>query len=45
MLIINPSNHMEKGFLPDYWLDSDKPIEEVRKWLTNPDTYQFNYDK
>lgn len=45
MLIINPTNHMEKGFLPDYWLDSDKPVEEVRKWLTNPDTYQFTYDK
>lgn len=45
MLIINPYNQMERGFLPDYWLDSDKPIEEVTKWLSNPDSYQFHYNK
>ncbi len=31
------------GFIPDYWLDTDQPIEEIIKWLNNPDSYQFNF--
>lgn len=31
------------GFIPDYWLDTDQPIEEIVKWLNNPDTYQFKF--
>jgi C-terminal processing protease CtpA/Prc len=43
VLILNPDNLMEKGFEPDYWLDSAQPSEEVRKWLSSPDSYQFRY--
>ena len=30
------------GFYPDYWLDSNKPVEEIIKWIKNPATYVFN---
>jgi len=33
----------DRGFLPDYWLDSDEPELEITKWINNPDTYMFNY--
>lgn len=33
------------GFIPDYWLDSDYPVEEIVKWLNNPETYQFKFSK
>lgn len=33
------------GFLPDYWLDSSKPEEEVSNWLNDPQNYQFNIEK
>lgn len=42
-LIINPENSIERGFLPDLWLDSESPVEEVIEWLRRPDTYQFQY--
>lgn len=42
---INPDNHIEKGFFPDYWLDSKEPIKEVIDWIHHPDTYQFSYKK
>lgn len=42
-LTIHPDNKLEKGFLPDYWLDSEKPVKEVIDWIKNPDTYQFKY--
>ncbi|MDN3586113.1 S41 family peptidase [Pedobacter aquatilis] len=41
VLLINPDNKMERGFEPDYWLDSADPESEVKKWLENPTTYQF----
>jgi hypothetical protein len=31
------------GYLPDYWLDTMKPVKEVLNWLDNPDSYQFKY--
>jgi len=31
------------GFLPDYWLDSMEPVQEVLRWLNDPDNYQFTY--
>ena len=40
---IHPDNKMEKGFFPDFWLDSNKPIDEIINWLNNPDSYQFKY--
>lgn len=43
VLLLNPNNKMENGFEPDFWLDSSDPVTEVRKWLTNPSSYQFSY--
>jgi hypothetical protein len=31
------------GYLPDYWLDTHKPVKELLKWLDEPDNYQFKY--
>jgi vacuolar-type H+-ATPase subunit E/Vma4 len=42
-ITIHPDFDNEKGFLPDYWLDSTNPVEEVVRWLTNPESYQFSY--
>jgi hypothetical protein len=42
-LEIHPDCHGNKGFFPDYWLDSDDPIKEVVNWINNPETYQFAY--
>jgi hypothetical protein len=42
-LTIHPDNKFEKGFIPDYWLDSGQPVKEVIEWISNPDTYQFKY--
>ena len=42
-LTVHPDNKLEKGFLPDYWLDSEQPVKEVAEWINNPDTYQFKY--
>lgn len=42
-LTIHPDNKLEKGFLPDYWLDSEQPVKEVIDWINNPETYQFEY--
>lgn len=42
-LIINPGNSIERGFLPNFWLDSEKPVEEVVEWLQHPESYQFKY--
>jgi hypothetical protein len=42
-IIIHPEFDNQKGFLPDYWLDSAQPVEEVIRWLTAPETYQFKY--
>lgn len=41
-LFYHPDNKMEKGFFPDFWLNSDKPVEEIIEWLNNPDEYQFS---
>jgi len=40
-LFLMPGFEEGTGFLPDYWLDSSEPVEEVVDWLNNPDTYQF----
>jgi hypothetical protein len=42
-LIIHPENSLERGFLPDFWLDSETPVKEVAEWLLDPDGYQFKY--
>jgi len=41
-LTIHPDNKLEKGFLPDYWLDSEQPVKEIIDWTSNPE-YQFKY--
>lgn len=43
VLLLNPDNRMEKGFEPDYWLDTADPVSEVRRWLASPSSYQFSY--
>lgn len=43
-LTIHPDNKLEKGFLPDYWLDSEQPVKEIIDWINNTD-YQFKYKK
>lgn len=40
---IHEDNKMEKGFFPDYWLDSNVPIDEIMNWINNPNEYQFTY--
>lgn len=42
-LEIHPDCHGDKGFFPDYWLDSKEPVKEVVNWINNPETYQFTY--
>ena len=44
-LIIHPANHMERGFLPDLWLDSNTPVTEVLRWLRQPEHYLFKHGK
>lgn len=43
-LEIHPDCHGDKGFFPDYWLDSKEPVKEVVDWINNPETYQFRYN-
>ncbi len=43
-LEIHPDCHGDKGFFPDYWLDSKEPVKEVVNWIKNPGTYQFRYN-
>ena len=43
-LEIHPDCHGDKGFFPDYWLDSKDPVNEILDWINNPDTYQFRYN-
>jgi len=31
------------GFMPDYWLDTEEPLNEVIKWIDSPEDYCFNY--
>ena len=40
---IIPGFRESVGFVPDYWLDTNKPVEEIIKWLNNPETYQFRF--
>ena len=42
-LLLIPDLEECVGFLPDYWLDSMEPIEEVLRWLENPENYQFQF--
>jgi len=42
-LIFIPGLEECVGYLPDYWLDTDQPLEEVLKWLEAPEKYQFKY--
>ena len=42
-LILIPGLKECVGYLPDYWLDTNEPLEEVLKWLDDPDIYQFKY--
>lgn len=32
------------GFMPDLWLDSKTPINEIIKWIKNPDEYIFELE-
>ena len=40
-LYIAPGFEEGVGYLPDYWLDSPEPIQEITEWMNNPDTYQY----
>lgn len=42
-LIFVPGLEECVGYLPDYWLDTKEPVEEVLKWVRDPDEYQFEY--
>ena len=42
-LIFIPGLEECVGYLPDYWLDTHDPMEEILKWLKAPDQYQFRY--
>ena len=30
-----------RGFLPDFWLDSHDPVEEIIRWLKNLENYRY----
>jgi hypothetical protein len=30
------------GHMPDYWLDSKSPVNEILNWINNPEDYMFN---
>lgn len=32
------------GFLPDLWLDSRNPVNEIINWLDDPESYQFKFE-
>ena len=42
-LIFIPGLEECVGYLPDYWLDTCDPVEEVLSWLKDPQHYQFEY--
>ncbi len=42
-LIFIPGLEECVGYLPDYWLDTSDPVQEVVSWLKDPGTYQFSY--
>ncbi|NQT61489.1 MAG: hypothetical protein HQ556_00900 [Candidatus Marinimicrobia bacterium] len=42
-LIFIPGLEECVGYLPDYWLDTQDPVEEVMSWLKDPNHYQFQY--
>jgi hypothetical protein len=42
-LIIIPGLEECIGYLPDYWLDTMDPLNEVLRWLENSENYQFTY--
>ncbi len=42
-LILIPDFEECVGFMPDYWMDTEEPVEEVLDWLDDPENYQFEY--
>lgn len=44
-LIFIPGLEECVGYLPDYWLDTNEPLNEVIKWLKTPEEYQFEYSQ
>ncbi len=42
-VIFTPGLVEGKGFMPDYWLDTDNPIDEIVRWLNTPDKYRFKF--
>ncbi len=42
-LLLIPDLEECVGFLPDYWLDSMEPMEEILHWLEDPEQYRFTY--
>jgi hypothetical protein len=42
-LLLVPGFEECVGFVPDYWLDSMEPMQEVLRWLNDPEHYRFAY--
>jgi hypothetical protein len=40
-LFIMPDFEEGVGFMPNYWLDTNKPLEEVTRWIKEGKDYQF----
>ncbi|MBD3278944.1 MAG: hypothetical protein GF388_11650 [Candidatus Aegiribacteria sp.] len=40
-LFITPGFEEGVGYLPDYWLDSPEPIQEITEWMNDPESYQY----
>ncbi len=43
-LFLEPGILEGKGFFPNLWLDTSEPLEEIVKWLHEPEGYRFRLD-
>ena len=44
-LFLMPDFQEGVGYIPDYWLDSSNPVQEVADWLNHPESYQFQLEE
>lgn len=34
-----------EGWMPDYWLDTDNPVEEIVYWVSNSEEYLHWFER
>ncbi len=32
-----------RGYLPDFWLDTDQPVREIARWMNDPQSYRITF--